>query len=158
MELANPVLSPKVTSPYGWRNLWGTWQFHNGIDYVSEGDEGAANWKGSREVYAIADGTVIFDYDVWVPGDNSAQGSGGNMLIIKHVIDGVVYFVRYLHLATNYVRLNQEVKKGEGIGNFKISAGLSTGPHLHLDVYNVAWQNIDPLPLLRSGGVVVDPK
>lgn len=139
-----PVTQPaRITSPYGYRsNPFGNGkQFHDGIDYVS---------MVNRNVYAIADGTVTYDMD-WYEHSKAwtdRRHSGGNMVILKHVIDGEIYFVRYLHLVKNNVSQGQVVNAGDVIGEYA-NVGMSKGAHLHLDMYDAKWVKIDPTPIMR---------
>ncbi len=68
----------------------------------------------------------------------------GNYIIINH---GSSYKSLYAHLSKIIVEKNQEVDKGTVIGLVG-STGLSTGSHLHLEV----WENdhpINPLTILK---------
>lgn len=144
-RLIRPVREPhKVTSPYGWRTLYGRTQFHDGIDYVNKVD--------CRDVIAIADGVVCYDKDNyndvkrWISADDSA----GNFIILKQEIHEEDYFVRYLHLVKNYVAINQQMKQGDIIGEYG-DVGYSFGAHLHIDFYTLKWVKIDPTPILLKG-------
>lgn len=133
----------KVTSPYGKRTLQGKEQFHDGIDFVSE--------SGRNDVIAIADGIVTYDQDDyeealrWTDKHHSA----GNMVIIRHELEGGLYYVRYLHLVKNIVRAGQKVFEGATFGVYG-DVGYSFGPHLHVDVYDMHWRKIDPTPLFKE--------
>jgi murein DD-endopeptidase MepM/ murein hydrolase activator NlpD len=143
-KLIRPVESPhKVTSGYGPRVLNGKRQLHDGIDYVS---------RNSKNVLAIADGYVVTDVDYYKPSLRwtDRRHSAGNMVIIKHKIHGKEYFVRYLHLVRNRVEEGLEVQQGETIGIYG-DAGISYGPHLHLDMYTKGWVKVDPTPILLKG-------
>ena len=126
-----PVKSPIVTSPYGWRTLNGKPQFHDGVDYVS---------PESNEVFALWDGVIAHDMDYYEASKRWTDGrhSLGNFVIVKHVIDGKLYFVRYCHLSRNYVQAGQEVKRGQVLGRYA-DVGFSYGAHLHLDGYDYKW-------------------
>jgi murein DD-endopeptidase MepM/ murein hydrolase activator NlpD len=74
-----------------------------------------------REVYAPADGTVVFA---------GVEGAYGNVVVIDH---GYGIKTRFAHLASMRVKAGERVKRGAhiaGIGN----TGRSTGPHLHYEV------------------------
>jgi len=132
-----PVKNPyKITSDYGNRILNGVKEFHDGLDLISKTD---------ASVLAIADGTVIYDMDNyndalrWVDNHHSA----GNMVILQHVIDDVTYFVRYLHLRNNFVKVGDKASAGQKIGEYA-NVGRSFGPHLHVDVWTEKWQKLNP--------------
>ena len=71
--------------------------------------------------YAIGDGTVL------IAGYSS---SAGNWVVIDHG-NGLV--AKYMHHESIKVRVGQQVKKGEQIGNMG-TTGDSTGVHLHLQL------------------------
>ncbi len=83
-----------------------------------------------------------------------AVGTAGLMIRLEHEAYG--YATRYLHLSGVLVGEGMHVKRGQTIG-LTGNTGLSTGPHLHFDVYdyresvlNGYGQRVDPLPLLEA--------
>ncbi len=154
-KLIRPVREKSaVTSGYGSRPdpfNPGKTQFHNGLDYVSE---------AGPDVLAICDGIVWFDHDHYDPRDEwqfNTPHSGGNMVIVQHIIHGQKIFAGYLHLVKNFVKVGEAVKMGQVIGVYG-DVGASAGPHLHhmwKDKDNVV---VDPtqrmLMGLRANGVV----
>lgn len=123
--------------------------FHRGQDYVPP--------KAGQQVpiYAIADGTVR-----WTSGVYNA--SAGIHAIIEHpgpwglstgrLLSSV--WVGYCHLSNRSVQAGQTVREGQQIGRMG-STGLSTGVHLHLDVFDRSPfsagsfdARIDPLALI----------
>jgi len=79
------------------------------------------------DVYAIADGTVI--YTQW----STASTGYGTMVTIAHNINGVPHISIYGHLSSIGVRVGDVVRGGQYIaasGN----TGASTGPHLHVEI------------------------
>jgi len=145
--LVRPVLEPaKVTSAYGATEKFRGGKPHGGIDYI--------NTQNNISVVAIGDGKVIEDFDYYIHSKRfkEQRHSAGNMVIIKHRINGRDYFVRYLHLVKNYVKLNQNVKIGEVIGVYG-DVGYSFGAHVHIDMFDGAWNKIDPTPILLRGFV-----
>lgn len=142
--MVRPVRPPhKVTSGYGPRVLNGSSQLHNGIDYI--------NTEGDCTVLAMAPGTVIFDKDNYNPALRwtvPAEG-GGNYVIIRSLVAGIEYFIRYLHLGGNLVSVGQYVDEGAKIGTYA-DAGYSFGPHTHIDFWTLNWTNIDPTQIILS--------
>ncbi len=138
--MIEPVKKFRITSHYGVRILNGRQEMHTGIDLVSK--------VNSRDVFAIADGFVILDFDGYDDSKrwSDPKHSAGNYIIIKHTFNDEEYYVRYLHLLVNYVKLKEEVKEGQKIGEYA-DVGISYGAHLHLDLCNKAWQKIDPTDL-----------
>ena len=106
--------SSRITSPYGWRVLFGVKDFHTGIDI------GAVH--GSN-ICAAESGTVILANYGW-------NGGYGNYIIINH---GNGITTRYAHASQLYVSAGQTVSKGQVIAAVG-TTGNSTGPHLHFEV------------------------
>lgn len=127
--LTRPTVSGKITSEYGMRlhPTLGYYRMHQGVDIgVSMG----------TKVYASAAGIVSKITRVKNP--NKANSScGGNMVYIKHRIDGKEYTTVYMHLHTISVKLNDFVTLDTVVGT---SGGgesydrCTTGPHLHFGV------------------------
>ncbi|MCX7792854.1 MAG: peptidoglycan DD-metalloendopeptidase family protein [Thermodesulfovibrionales bacterium] len=114
---SNPVLPADgaVTSKFGERlhPLTGKWSLHKGIDIAAP--------YGSP-VRAVRDGKVIF----------SGYTDGyGNLVVIDHG-DGIL--TRYAHNRKNMVKEGDRVKAGDIIAEVG-SSGLSTGAHLHFEVF-----------------------
>ena len=80
-----------------------------------------ANLAGSP-VHAVADGTVVLS-----DRDNDRHGIH---ILVEHA-DGSESF--YSHLGAAFVEAGQKVKMGQQIGEVG-STGMSTGPHLHLEI------------------------
>lgn len=70
----------------------------------------------------------------------------GNFVMIRH---NYGFYTRYAHMRVVYAHVNQQVKQGEVIGLLG-STGLSTGPHVHFEVY-LGDQVIDPMSFLGIG-------
>lgn len=128
MNLILPVQG-KMTSGFGWRNLGGEQEFHNGIDLAV---------PIGTEVKAAAGGKVLKTY---------YNDLGGNQLVIEHP-NG--YQTGYAHLSAFLVKPGDQVKKGDSIARSG-NTGKSTGAHLHFTVRNKSGETIDPLKALRSG-------
>jgi len=103
-----------VSSKYGYRRhpVTGKYSRHTGIDLK-------ANY--GTPVYAIFDGVVT----------RASNYSGyGKCIDIAHKAN---YSSRYAHLSKFVVSNGARVKKGQLIG-YSGSTGISTGPHLHLEL------------------------
>lgn len=74
-------------------------------------------------VTASADGTVV---------DVATNASYGLVVDVSH--RGGEYITRYAHLSAVTVAEGQRVRRGEVVGRVG-STGLSTGPHLHYEVF-----------------------
>ncbi len=130
-ELENTYVWPlhgRLTSYFGRRNLGlGTSTFHRGLDIAAP--------TGST-IVAARSGTITFAG--W-----SSQGYG-NLVKIRHAGGAETW---YAHASRILVRVGQGVSQGEPIALVG-STGISTGPHLHLEIH-VAGRAIDPLGELR---------
>lgn len=105
----------RISSSFGMRRhpLLGYTRMHRGIDI-------AAPW--GAPVYAATDGVVQF----------AGRSSGyGNFIKLSH---GGAFGTGYGHLSRILVRGGQSVRKGQVIGAVG-STGMSTGPHLHYELY-----------------------
>lgn len=97
--------------------------YHCGVDITSS----------DTNIYAVADGTVVFkDY----------SDGNGNHVVISHNLNGTTVKTLYSHLS-NYdacPEVGQAVSKGTQIGVMG-STGNSSGPHLHFAVYTGSSNN-----------------
>lgn len=91
-------------------------------------------------VLASADGTVL---------KALRNASYGNVVDVSHSRGR--YITRYAHLSAIAVRSGDEVRRGQLIGRVG-STGLSSGPHLHFEVF-VEGRRRDPALLLHPGAV-----
>ena len=107
--------SGSLTSPYGYRYIFGSRSFHGGIDI--------ANGKGTN-IYA-ADGGIV-TYAGWMSGY-------GYLIRIDHQNGYTTY---YGHNSQLLVKVGAKVHKGQHIAEMG-STGRSTGNHLHFEIrYN----------------------
>ncbi len=122
-----PVSGP-ITSYFGPRTRPepGMSAFHHGVDIkVPPG----------TPVRATADGIVSFSG--WMNGS-------GNIVVVEH---GFGCSTAYAHATRNLVKVGQRVKRGDVIAASG-STGLTTGPHVHYEVWKEGTQ-VDPLlPML----------
>lgn len=123
----------QISSNFGYRELWGKSNFHNGIDFpISQGSP----------VYSTAQGTIIY-------AEFNKVGYG-NCIIILHN-NGIKSL--YGHLSENYI-----VKVGQTIGSHQLIAfvgpkilsngvpnGNTTGCHLHFTIFDKNGKSVDPL-------------
>lgn len=110
-----PVDSTRVTSKFGMRRhpLLGYSRMHRGIDFGA---------PYGAPIMAVADGTVGFA---------GRHGGHGKFVMLKHDGDLVT---AYAHMSRILVSVGTRVSAGQVIG-YVGSTGLSTGPHLHYEVY-----------------------
>lgn len=112
-----PTLGP-VTSPFGYRDG----EIHFGIDIGSGG-------KSNVPIVAAADGVVHRSY---------FSESYGNVVFIKHKINGQQYETIYAHMQNRAVAPGATVKQGQFLG-YMGSTGWSYGVHLHFEVHKNEW-------------------
>ena len=105
----------RVTSNFGMRRhpILGYKRMHSGMDFG--GGYGAP-------IYAVTDGIVTIA---------GRHGGFGNYVKLNH---GKGLGTGYGHMSRIAVRSGQRVKRGQVIGYIG-STGLSTGPHLHYELY-----------------------
>ena len=113
-----PVDEVKISSPFGDRNLYGSYNFHTGLDFDP---------AYGTPIYSVADGIVSL---VENPGPTC-----GVAVFIEHNVDGTKFTSVYCHMVVGSptVTAGQTVKKGDFVGNIGLT-GVTTGPHLHLEI------------------------
>lgn len=124
-NLVWPSYCTYITSRQGPRvhPITGEYKNHGGTDI------GAS--YGSA-IYAADSGKVVSSSDGW-------NGGWGNYVMIDH---GNGMQTLYAHMSSRAVSVGQTVKRGQTIG-YVGSTGMSTGPHLHFEMY-VNGARIDP--------------
>ncbi|MDU0967626.1 MAG: M23 family metallopeptidase [Actinomycetaceae bacterium] len=124
-----------VSSPFGYRlhPIFHVMRLHAGADFSA---------PTGTEVHAAAAGVVDFV---------GREGGGGNIVRIKHEMNGESFYTVYMHLVDGgtVVTQGQQVKAGEVISHVG-STGNSTGSHLHFEVRPTLDTPIDPVPWLKE--------
>jgi len=115
-----PTQGYRITQYYSWK--------HTGVDIAN---------KVGTPIYAADSGTVIIAAGGW-------NGGYGNTIVIDH---GNGRKTRYGHASKLFVKVGDEVEKGENIAAMG-STGRSTGPHLHFEVF-VGGVRTNPLNYIR---------
>ncbi len=112
--LSRPVNGP-VTSGFGSRRhpILGYRRMHSGLDFKA---------GYGTPIYAVTDGTVAFA---------GRKGGYGNFVQLNH---GGGLATGYGHMSRFAVSSGSRVRRGQIIG-YVGSTGLSTGPHLHYELY-----------------------
>lgn len=118
-SLVWPTDQRRINQYFKWR--------HSGIDI---------NGNYNNAIYAIDDGIVT------IAGWN--RHGYGNQILIDH---GNGMKSRYAHNSKHFVRVGQQVKKGETIAMIG-STGRSTGPHIHFEIY-MNGKRVNPLNYYR---------
>jgi murein DD-endopeptidase MepM/ murein hydrolase activator NlpD len=125
-----------ITSPFGARSVEGCSAcstFHEGADFAP---------GAGTPIRSVAAGTVIK-----VKADD---GGYGNDVWVQHDVDGKQFVSVYGHMADNSFTVvqGQQVTVGQELGLVG-STGVSTGPHLHLEIH-VDGVPVDPIAWLRA--------
>lgn len=113
--------SGTITSPFGYRYIFGSSSFHSGIDIAN------------------AYGTSIRAADSGVVTYVGYKGSYGNLIIIDH---GNGWETYYSHCAQTQVSLGEGVVKGSQIATMG-STGRATGNHCHFE-YHIDGTAVNP--------------
>ncbi len=116
--------------PVGGYKSQGYRRGHNGIDYAAE---------IYSPVHPITAGKVV--HTGW------EAGGYGLTVIVDH---GHELIARYAHLANTNVKIGQEVRTEDKLGEVGLT-GRTTGPHVHVEIYDQD-QNINPenfIPLVN---------
>jgi len=135
--LIMPVYGGRVTSSFGARRhpVLGYTRMHAGIDF------GAPH---GAPIYAVGDARVI--YSGW-------HGGHGNYVKLDH---GGGFATAYAHMSRVAVPNGARVSAGQVIG-YVGSTGLSTGPHLHYELYQNG-RAVNPLSVRFTVTNQVDQK
>ncbi|GAB2733255.1 hypothetical protein GCM10027273_10010 [Nocardioides pakistanensis] len=131
----------EITSPFGMRMhpVLHVYKLHDGTDF------GAAE---GTPVYAIGDGVVE------TAGTPDSHWAGPNYVTINHgTVDGKSTSSGYGHMSAMNVTVGQQVKAGDLIGAVG-NMGLSSGAHLHLQVFQDGTV-VDPALFLTTAGFPV---
>ncbi len=128
----------RLTSPFGERihPIRKVKSWHQGIDLAK---------RGEVKIFASADGEVI---------RTGALGTYGNVVMIRHHINGKHMETNYAHLHSDVVKVGQHVKQGQHIG-YMGNTGSSTAQHLHFEIHDGKWSKgqpnaVDPLPYITE--------
>ena len=117
----------RITSNYAWRinPVTRLREFHKGIDVAGLGY--------GKPIYAANNG------DVYLAKYSSSYG---NYVVINH---NNGYYTLYAHMKSidSKIKVGKTVSRGQVIGYIG-STGMSTGPHLHFELWNGLWSRISP--------------
>ena len=113
-QMSRPT-NGRMTSGFGYRRhpILGYRKMHSGIDF------GAPH---GAPIYAATDGVIAYA---------GRKGGYGNFVQVNH---GGGLATGYGHMSRIVARPGQRVRQGQIIG-YVGSTGLSTGPHLHYELY-----------------------
>lgn len=115
-----------ITSNFGGRNLWGSYDFHLGLDIAC---------RTGTAIKAADGGTVI---------KSGWSGSYGKLVAIRHDNGYVTY---YAHNSELLVSVGQKVYQGQIIARAGMT-GNASGPHCHFEV-RINGTSVNPRNYLR---------
>lgn len=129
--LSFPTKYPYVTSSYGWRlhPILHYYRMHWGTDFRA--------YCGTP-IYASAGGKVLWAKYLY--------GFGSQVMVDHGMVNGNSLMTSYNHMQKFAVATGQYVTRGQVVG-YSGSEGLSTGCHLHFEVY-VNGAPVDPMSVL----------
>lgn len=129
--MRTPVEGARLTSGFGMRfhPLLAYSRMHQGVDFGA---------PMGAPIFAAANGTVSFA---------GRHGGHGNYVQLRHSKE---LLTGYAHMSRFAVRPGQSVAQGQVIG-YVGSTGMSTGPHLHYEVW-LRGQATNPVSLKFIGG------
>ncbi|RJO72365.1 M23 family metallopeptidase [Nocardia panacis] len=125
-QAVRPVAG-EISSGFGSR--WG--EFHYGLDFADQ---------IGAPIHSVSGGTVI----------EAGPASGFGLWVRIAQDDGTTAV--YGHVNEFFVHQGQRVNTGDVIATVG-NRGNSTGPHLHLEIWDAAGAKIDPYPWLAAKGV-----
>ncbi|GAA1595403.1 M23 family metallopeptidase [Nocardia ninae] len=117
----------EVSSGFGSR--WG--EFHYGLDFADQ---------IGAPIHSVSNGTVI----------EAGPASGFGLWVRVQQDDGTIAV--YGHVNEMLARAGQRVNAGDVIATVG-NRGNSTGPHLHLEIWDQGGNKIDPMRYLAAKGV-----
>ncbi|WP_219416567.1 M23 family metallopeptidase [Pseudonocardia nigra] len=117
----------RLTSMFGPR--WDA--LHNGIDIAG---------PIGTPIYALTDGVV----------EEAGPATGFGLWVVLRHPDGTQSV--YGHVNRMFVEVGQRVEAGEEIAEIG-NRGYSTGPHLHLEIWDTDGSKINPIPWLERHGI-----
>jgi len=134
-DMQNPfVPGPQVVSPVdapvssGFGHRWGA--AHNGTDFAA---------AMGTPIRSVSNGTVI----------EAGPASGFGLWVRVAQEDGTTAVYGHVDEIRSFV--GQRVRAGDVIATVG-NRGQSTGPHLHLEIWDQGGRKTDPLPYLSSNG------
>lgn len=160
--IQNPINNMSLTQQYGHTafakaltEIYGDSAFHNGIDLNSQGGS-----LGQPVRHALCFGTVT-------EVEDTPNQCGSCSVRVSTEVDGIPYTFLYYHLACpTSINIGDTVNANTILGTIWPDSDdaailgdtgkpygwphdyCSTGPHLHLGLYNSLDQNLDPLSIL----------
>lgn len=116
---------------------------HKGTDYFTWPFGWYKMDNSQVEVVAAESGVIVGKIDGNFDRNCAMGSSQWNAVYIRHSDNSVAWYGHFKRNSTTSKAVGQTVEKGEYLGIVG-SSGSSTGPHLHLEIYNSSNQLVDP--------------
>jgi hypothetical protein len=116
---------------------------HQGTDYFLWPFDWNKMDSGDVEIIAAAAGTIIYKADGYFDRSCGSNNNPWNAVYIQHSDGSVAWYGHMKSGSTTTKIVGQTVTAGEYLGKIG-SSGNSSGPHLHLEVYDPSNTLIDP--------------
>lgn len=143
-------LSSYLMSPMDrgyWNYYYGTWNYPDGG--IHTGMDMSTGWRTRIPVVAPASGIILNTYsgcpEYGGLGNTCGIGwTGNSVLMAVQLSNGQSYVLAFYHLYAPSVSAGQILTQGQQIG-LSGSSGNSSGPHLHVEVYNMGGKSLQQI-------------
>src|SRR5690625_2763478 len=150
--MASPVHGTR-SSRYGYRTLGGRRSFHAGLDIATGGQRRAVHAPYAGTIERIIRGRK--HGQPATSGQVLAPGRSGNGLVIRNP-DGERQLLGHVQVLAG-LKVGQKVRRGQKVGTVDLS-GITTGHHLHLEIWNANGTTRNPEIDFRHWGIKVGAK
>jgi hypothetical protein len=116
---------------------------HQGIDISIWPDSWNMMQTGQLEIIAAAPGTIVFKADGHFDRNCTFGSDDWNAVSVRHDDGSVAWYGHMKSGSLTAKPVGARVAAGEFLGNIG-SSGVSTGPHLHFEVYDADRRLVDP--------------
>jgi hypothetical protein len=116
---------------------------HAGIDYFTFPFGRTMQMNNTAEIIAAAPGTIVLKSDGRFDQSCGFNSNSWNAVYVRHADGSVAWYGHMKNGSLTTKAVGETVDQGEKLGIVG-SSGNSTGPHLHLELYNALNQLQDP--------------
>jgi murein DD-endopeptidase MepM/ murein hydrolase activator NlpD len=116
---------------------------HQGTDISIVPDSWNLMSAGQLEIVAAAAGTIVNKSDGNFDRNCQFNGNPWNAVYVQHDDGSIAWYGHFKNGSTTAKNVGERVAQGEYLGLVG-SSGNSTGPHLHLEVYDAERRLVDP--------------
>lgn len=116
---------------------------HQGIDFFTWPFGWYRMDNDQVQVVAVQGGTIVNKFDGNNDRSCGLNGGSWNAVYVRHDDNSIAWYGHLKKLSLTSLNIGQTINKGDYIGIVG-SSGNSTGPHLHLEIYDGSNQLIEP--------------